>query len=175
MNFLKAIIYVVVFILILLVAMNLAACSPQPFGDYSGGGVFRLKVGDPQYTELLNGKKTIEARADREPYNKLKEGDEIIVIRARPQGDTSEYAGGPYKYNTKIKSIKKFKGINELLKDHLAATYPSLKMAEAVERFNEFLPEGAVGKGEVLAIELAPHSKTGRGYYPPDNVAEYYP
>lgn len=173
MNFLKAIIYVVALILILLIAMNLASCSSRSSNGYYGAGVFRLKVGDPQYTELLKGKKTVEARLDREPYNKLKVGDDIMVVRARPQGDTSEYPGGQYKYSTKIASIKKYKGIDELLKTELSATYPGLSVSDAKARFLEFVPEGVIGKEDVIAIHLSAPSKTGKGYYPPDNVPNY--
>ncbi len=120
----------------------------------TGGGPFRLSVRDPWYTEMLNNKKHIEARLDKKPYNKLKAGSPVTIVRSRPHGSTEEYPGGKYKYNTKIKRVDKYKDIEALLKgEGIAKVYPGKKtMAEGVEIFREFAPDVSA---PVLAIEFA--------------------
>lgn len=123
--------------------------------DWVGGGAFRLKVSDPEYTALLEGKKTVEARPDRPPFARLKAGDPVVVVRARPQGDTSEYPGGRYKYDATVARVDKYPSIEALLKgETLAKVYPGHTAASAAERFAMYLPQGTGPKDPVLAIEL---------------------
>ena len=122
----------------------------------SGGGPFRLKVSDPEYTAMLNGEKTIEARLDRPPFNRLAAGDPIVVIRSRPKGDESEYPGGKYKYDAEIVRIERYpSGIAALLKAEGAAkVYPGKSASEASARFSMYIPEGTPATEPVIAIEL---------------------
>jgi ASC-1-like (ASCH) protein len=134
-------------------------------GDYIegdgilGGGPFRISVRDPWYTEMLQGKKLVEARLDKKPFStRLKAGSPVTVVRSRPHGSTEEYPGGRYKYNTKVKRIDKYKDIEALLKaEGVGKVYPGKKTAaEGVEIFREFAPDVTL---PVLAIELAAPEK----------------
>jgi ASC-1-like (ASCH) protein len=178
MDWLKALGYALLFVVLLLSAlllgrwsccgMGAAAMGGSAYGgddycggddgddyDMMGGGPFRLKVSDPEYTALLEGKKVVEARLDRPPFANLKEGEEIVVIRSRPKDDTSEYPGGKYKHNSKIVKITKYSSLEELLKkETLAKVYPGKTAAEAAARFGMYLPPGTSAKDPVLAIEL---------------------
>ena len=150
---------VVLFVIVCILAtMTYMACNgpTPPPGPIFGGGPFRLKVSDPEYTALRNGVKTIEARLDRPPFNQLRAGEQIIVVRSRPQGDTSEYPGGEYKFDAEIVSIDKFKNLAELLKKHkLEDIYPDQKTASsATARFEKYLPQGASAADPVVAIEI---------------------
>lgn len=144
-----------------------------------GGGPFRLKVSDPEYTALLNGEKNIEARLDRPPFNLLAVGDQIVVIRSRPKGDESEYLDGKYKYDAEIVRIERYpSGIAALLKGEGAAkVYPGLSASEATARFNKYIPKETPSTEPVIAIELRaldgakqknskkPAARPGRNYY----------
>jgi len=123
--------------------------------DAEGGGPFRLSIRDPWYTKMLNGEKLVEGRLDKKPFNTIKEGDPIVVIRSRPKGDTSEYPGGKYKYTSTVKRITTYENFAALLKKEKAAkVYPGKTAAEATEIFNEFLPASASADSSVLAIEV---------------------
>jgi ASC-1-like (ASCH) protein len=127
----------------------------QAAQDIIGGGPFRLKVSDPEYTDLLNGKKTVEARLDRPPFNRLAAGDPVVVVRSRPKDDPSEYPGGKYKYTAEVVRVKKYKGIEALLKgEGVAKVYPDKTTSAAAARFGMYLPEGTPASEPVLAIEL---------------------
>ena len=150
----------VVLLVIICTVVMLACCAcigpTLPAVPVFGGGPFRLKVSDPEYTAFRNGVKTIEARLDRPPFNQIRAGDQIIVIRARPQGDTSEYPGGEYKFDAEVVSIDKFKNLAELLKKKkLEDVYPDQKTASgATARFEQYLPPGTSAADPVLAIEI---------------------
>jgi len=123
---------------------------------YSGGGPFRLRVSDPEYTALLNGQKTVEARLDRPPFNSLTVGETVVVIRSRPKGDDSEYPGGKYKHDSVIKRITKYNSISDLLtKEGHSKVYPKSTEAEAKTRFSMYLPPGTSDTAPVIAIELS--------------------
>jgi ASC-1-like (ASCH) protein len=140
-------------VLILHRRTNGARRRAQP--EASGGGAFRLKVSDPEYTAMVSGKKTVEARLDRPPFNRLKAGDPVTVVRARPRGDESEYPGGRYKYTTEVARVGKYSSIAALLKAEGASeVYPGLSAAKAAERFGAYLPPGTGAEEPVLAIEL---------------------
>ncbi len=129
------------------------------YGNYDfdtyGGGPFRLRVSDPEYSALLEGKKTIEVRPDRPPFTRMKTGDVITVIRARPKGDTSEYPGGRYKHNSTVVRITKYASLDMLLKtESIAKIYPGKTAAEATARFTMYLPPGASASDPVIAVEL---------------------
>lgn len=149
---------VLIVIICTVVMMTYCACiaPAPPTGPVLGGGPFRLKVSDPEYTALRNGVKTIEARLDRPPFNQIRAGDQIIVIRSRPQGDTSEYPGGEYKFDAEVVSVDKFKNLAELLKKKkLEDIYPDQKTASgATTRFEQYLPPGTSAADPVLAIEI---------------------
>lgn len=120
-----------------------------------GGGPFRLRVSDPEYTALLEGKKSVEARLDRAPFSKLKAGDPVVVVRARPKGDTSEYPGGKYKHEATVVRVTKHASLEALLKaEGVGKVYPGKTNEQANERFGAYLPPGTSGKDPVLAIEL---------------------
>ena len=146
---------VIICTVVMLTCYSCIAPAP-PTGPIFGGGPFRLKVSDPEYTALRNGVKTIEARLDRPPFNQIKAGDQIIVIRSRPQGDTSEYPGGEYKFDAEVVSIDKFKNLAELLKKKkLEDIYPDQKtVSSATTRFEQYLPPGTSAADPVLAIEI---------------------
>ena len=148
---------VIICTVVMLTCYSCIAPAPAPpTGPVFGGGPFRLKVSDPEYTALRNGVKTIEARLDRPPFNQIKAGDQIIVIRSRPQGDTSEYPGGEYKFDAEVVSIDKFKNLAELLKKKkLEDIYPDQKtVSSATTRFEQYLPPGTSAADPVLAIEI---------------------
>jgi ASC-1-like (ASCH) protein len=161
--------YLVILFVVVLVALILGAAIMllrhhkhaseetlhQAAQDIIGGGPFRLKVSDPEYTDLLNGKKTIEARLDRPPFNRLAAGDPVVVVRSRPQDDPSEYPGGKYKYNAEVVRVQKYKGIESLLKgEGVTKVYPDKTTSAATARFGMYLPEGTPASDPVLAIEL---------------------
>ena len=147
---------VILVVLVLLVAAVIAMRRrASPAGDVLGGGPFRLKVSDPEYTALLDGEKTVEARLDRPPFNRLAAGDPVVVVRSRPAGDTSEYPGGKYKYDAEVVRVDKYKGIDALLKgEGVAKVYPGKTAAEAAARFGVYLPPGTGASEPVIAIEL---------------------
>lgn len=169
-------ILVVIFfiVLIALVLLLLIKCMmPKCNHEKSGAGAFRLKVSDPEYTNMLKGEKTVEARLDRAPFNKLKEGEEILIVRSRPQGDTSEYPGGEYKFNAEIVKIKKYPNIDALIKgEGVGKVYPSRTAAAGKARFEEYLPEGTTPSDAVLAIEIKKSKKKGAGDYDNDSEDE---
>jgi len=124
-------------------------------GEAEGGGKFRLKVSDPEYTALLEGKKTVEARPDRPPFSKLEKGDVVTVVRARPKGDTSEYPGGRYKVDAKIVGVAKHKDIAaRLKKEAVGNVYPGKTAKEATERFSAFLPADITIADPVISLKL---------------------
>lgn len=164
---------IVLFVLVLIIALVVGvSLSAAPCYDarrvtgrgendvadegYSGGGPFRLRVSDPEYTALLNGQKTVEARLDRPPFNSLTVGETVVVIRSRPKGDDSEYPGGKYKHDSVIKRITKYNNISDLLtKEGHAKVYPKSTEAEAKTRFSMYLPPGTGDTAPVIAIELS--------------------
>lgn len=128
--------------------------------SFTGMGPFRLKVSDPEYTSMLTGKKTVEARPDIPPFNKLAVDEPVIVIRARPLGDTSDYPGGEYKYNADIVRITKYDSIEKLLnKEKVDKVYPGKTEAQAIKRFEEFLPKVKPMSDSVIAIEIVKQKK----------------
>lgn len=128
---------------------------------FLGGGAFRLKVADPWYEAMLEGKKAVEGRLDRGPFSRLKTGDPVVVIRSRPRGDTSEYTKGPYKYSTEVARITKYPNYSALVKSEGAEKlYPGKKTAEAaVDEFKKHLRDPADLAAPAVAIELKPPSK----------------
>jgi ASC-1-like (ASCH) protein len=141
-------------------AADASAVEAGPEGFIEGGGVFRLKVSEPQYTQMLEGKLHVTARVDDAPFTRLKEGDEVVVVRARPHGDTSEYPGGQYKYTTTVKKLEKFKSVEELLKKvGVDKVYPGLGAGEAVKLYEQFLPQGAAAAGAIAVTLGAPKKK----------------
>jgi len=131
-------------------------------GGVIGGGHFRLKVSDPEYTALLNKDKVIEARLDRQPFNKLSVGDHVVVVRSRPAGDTSEYEGGRYKFDAEIVRVTKYKNLEALLKgEGLNKVYPAHKDNKAaVEKFSLYLPPGTSVNDPVIAFEFKHSTST---------------
>lgn len=129
---------------------------------YIGGGAFRLKVADPWYEAMLEGRKTVEGRLDRGPFSRLKQGDPIIVIRSRPRGDTSEYTRGPYKYETEVARVTKYPNYAALIKaEGPDKVFPGKKTAEAAtDEFKKHLRDPADLVGPAIAIELKPPSKS---------------
>ena len=120
-----------------------------------GGGPFRLRVSDPEYTSLLEGKKTVEVRPDKPPFTRLKAGDAITVVRARPKGDTSEYPGGMYKHSATVVRVTKHADLEAALKtEGVGKVYPGKTQPEAVARFKLYLPPGRSEADPVIALEL---------------------
>jgi len=120
-----------------------------------GGGPFRLRVSDPEYTSLLDGKKTIEVRPDKPPFTRIKAGDQITVVRARPKGDTSEYPGGMYKHNASVVRVTKHANLEAALKtEGVGKVYPGKTAAEATARFKQYLPPNKSENDPVIAFEL---------------------
>ena len=128
---------------------------------YEGGGVFRLKVADPWYEAMYEGKKTVEGRLDRGPFSRLKQGDPVVVVRSRPQGDQSEYTKGPYKYTTEVVRVTKYANYAALIKAEGAdKIFPGKKTAEAAtDEFKKHLRDPADLNGPAIAIELKPPTK----------------
>jgi ASC-1-like (ASCH) protein len=124
-----------------------------------GGAGFRLRMRDPGYTAALEGKKTVEGRLDRPPFNKLKAGDTITVARSRPPGDTAEDPG-ERRFMAQIRHVKKYPSFHALVEgEGLKAVAPGIKTAAAaVAAFREFVDEAAEKEHGVLAIafERAP-------------------
>jgi ASC-1-like (ASCH) protein len=128
-----------------------------------GAGPFRLyvrdgvKPADKWYTKMLKGEKKVEVRLDRKPFDQIKVGDDIVVVRSRPKGDTSEYPGGRYKYTTTVIRATKYNNLEQLLKGEGAENvYPGkLAGTTAASIFSEFLPESASVADKVIALELA--------------------
>ena len=158
MSTLYIILLVVLLVIALLAAYLLVAhhsAAKATRGLMFGGGAFRLKVSDPEYTALLDGKKTVEARLDRPPFARLTAGDPVVVVRSRPQGDTSEYPGGHYKFDAEVVRVTKYKNLEALLKgESLAKVYPGKSASEATASFSQYLPPDATTSDAVVAIEL---------------------
>lgn len=155
--------YLIVLLILLLIVAALVAVSmwASPClsttggGGIFGAGPFRLRVSDPEYTALLDGMKTVEARLDRPPFSQLAAGDTVVVIRSRPKDDTSEYPGGKYKHDSKIVRITKYDNVTALLKgEGVAKVYPGSTEADAKKRFGMYLPPGTSDSERVIAIEL---------------------
>ena len=172
MSFIQAIIWIVFLILILLVAMSFATTGGV-LGGYDGGGVFRFKVGDPQYGQSYKGDRVVDIRFDTAPFNKLKVGQSVMVVRARPQGDTSEFKEGPYKFHAKITDITPYSSFSKIPTDIVEKAYPSLASKDAKLRFEEFVPSSVSDPKthKVLAFTLKKEAdpKVGRGYSPYDD------
>lgn len=153
---------VILFIIIIFIAICCALYKPKSVtgaGEgFVGGGSFRFKVSDPEYTSMLEKKKTLEVRLDRPPFNRLKEQDEVVIVRSRPMGDTSEYPGGKYKFDAQIVSVKKHTGgIEKLMNDdsvRLKAYPDSKNAADAVKRFNAYLPPDTAKDSPLLIFNL---------------------
>ena len=155
--------YLIVLLILLLIVAALVAVSmwASPClsttggGGIFGAGPFRLRVSDPEYTALLDGMKTVEARLDRPPFARLTAGDPVVVVRSRPQGDTSEYPGGHYKFDAEVVRVTKYKNLEALLKgESLAKVYPGKSASEATASFSQYLPPDATTSDAVVAIEL---------------------
>lgn len=161
--------WIIIFVLVVAlvwVVMQLAS-GKKLWGGVTGAGVFRMKVSDPEYTALLTGKKTVDARLDRPPFDRLKVGDRIVVVRSRPQGDTSEYPGGKYKFPAEIVRVKKYGDIEKLLKaEGIDKVYPGRTHADAVKQFKQYLPEGTTVSDPVIAYELKMVSEDGASKKP---------
>ena len=129
-------------------------------GGASGSRPFRLGVRDPGYTELFEGKRTVEARLARGPFgadahHPVAAGDPIVVARSRPAGDTSEYTKHPRRYETTVKRVTRYKTFAELLAaEKKAAHFADEK--SAMKALREFYPDDEKEFG-VVAIELVPH------------------
>jgi ASC-1-like (ASCH) protein len=158
METLRVILLVILVVVFILSAILMGGCllnGGLPPGAV-GGGPFRLKVSDPEYTALLTGVKTIEARLDRPPFSRLEAGEPIVVVRSRPQGDTSEYPGGRYKFDAEVVRVERYKDLAALLKaEGVEKVYPGHKTASsAADRFGVYLPPGASPTDPVMAIEI---------------------
>jgi ASC-1-like (ASCH) protein len=160
-SFLHKILFVVFIILVLIVSTAVYAYNvphlharPPLDVDVSGGGVFRLKVSEPEYSAVKSGKKTVEARLDRPPFDKLSAGDPVLVVRSRPAGDTTETPG--YKFEAEVARVKKYKNITALLKEEgVDKVYPGKTADQGAKRFAEFVKNPADDPaGAVVAIEL---------------------
>lgn len=158
MSFLKAIIWVVFLILILLVAMHCAGVLGGNDGIL-GGGPFRLKVSKDHFDDALKGHKEVDLRPDFPPFNKLKEGQEIVVVRSRPQGDTSE--ANPYKFNALVGKVTKHVSFDAIPESELKRAYPAFKTdtkSKARAEYMQYLPktmtENERNKHSVLSISF---------------------
>jgi len=151
-----------VVVIALVIALVVSAHRRRAESAVLGGGAFRLKVSDPEYTAMLDGKKAVEARLDAPPFDRLEPGDPVVVVRARAQGDTSEYPGGRYKYDAEVVRVDKYPSLDALLKAEGAGkVYPGKSAAEAAERFEAYLPNGRSASDPVLAIEVRPAGGAG--------------
>lgn len=123
--------------------------------DVLGAGYPRLFLSDPDYTSARLGKKTIDARACKSPFSDIKLGDVVTVVRARPQGDTSEYPGGEFKFWANITAKKEYANIKELLKEEGSKkVYPDHSEKEAIELFNKYLPKDSKPDDRVIAFHF---------------------
>jgi ASC-1-like (ASCH) protein len=188
--------YVLILLLVVLLALAVAfylvgrnksktvSGAGEDDGDYEGGflggifggGTFRFKISDPEYTAMLKGDKTVDARLDKAPFNTLKVGESVVVVRSRPKEDTSEYPGGQYKFITKITKITKYPDIDALLKkEGVAKVYPGRTSSAAVEQFKKYLAPDTPSSSPVLAFEFAPPGKsTHRGRSTQSRSRSYY-
>jgi ASC-1-like (ASCH) protein len=124
--------------------------------DYEGvggGGGFQLRLRDPGYTHALDGKKTVEARPNRPPFDKVKAGETITVARSRPQGDTAEYEG-PRRFTARVGHTTKYPTFKALVAgEGLEALAPGVKTeAAAAKAFREFTSEEAEKEHGLVAI-----------------------
>lgn len=119
----------------------------------TGGAGFRLRMRDPGYTQALNGQKTIEARPNRPPFDKLKAGDSITVARSRAQGDTSEYEGAR-RFPARVERVTPYDSLKALIAaEGLKAVWPGAKSeAAAAAAFREFTDEAAEKAHGLVAI-----------------------
>jgi ASC-1-like (ASCH) protein len=123
---------------------------------FEGGGGFRLRMRDPSYTYALEGKKTVEARPNKPPFNKLKAGETITVARSRPQGDTAEYEG-VRRFAARVDRVTPHASFKALVDaEGLSAVAPGAKnAAAATAAFREFTDEAAEKEHGLLAIAFA--------------------
>ena len=130
--------HVFVFIVFVLVVIALYMLVRQKggFKMFMGGGPTRLILSEPEYTHILDGKKKYDVRPLKKPFDHIKVGDEILIVRSRPKGDTTEHPR--YKVSAKILSIDKFDTIEKALKSHIDKIYPGKKVSEGVDRYKEF-------------------------------------
>lgn len=128
-----------------------------------GGGLLRLKVSEPRYTMMVDGKLHMDVRLDKMPFNNIKVGDSIIMIRARPKDELTknpDYNHPEYKFTTTVKTITKYENIEALLKSKgVKNFYPDATASEAVAMFSEYLPTKYSVSSPVIAIEFQPHKK----------------
>ncbi len=129
-----------------------------------GGGLLRLKVSEPRYTMMVEGKLHMDARLDKMPFNNIKVGDSIIILRARPKDELTENPGynhPEYKFTTTVKTITKYENIEALLKSKgVKNFYPDSTTSEAIAMFSEYLPTKYSVSSPVIAIEFQPHKKS---------------
>lgn len=123
-------------------------------GFVDGGGI-SIRMREPWFQAVLDGKKTVDARLDRPPFSKLKAGSPVVIARSRPQGDTTEYPG-PRRVKATVRGSKKYAGLAELLDgESLADVAPGAKTkAAALKSFREFITEDAEKESGVLAISF---------------------
>lgn len=132
---------------------------------YYGEGGFRLSFDPATYKLLLEEKKHYELRAFSKYYDENStseksgrtgrmpvEGDEVVLARSRPEGDTADYEK-PYRFNAKFGKVQKFKNLTEALEAYEKVDKSGLKaMKESFEKYNKDKPE--LLKGAVILFEL---------------------
>jgi len=141
--------WILVFVLVVF-AIYMFIFRGKDYRSIMGGGPTRLIISEPEYTQVLDGKKKFDVRPVKRPFERIKVGDEILIIRSRPRGDTSEHP--KYKVNAKVISVEEFETVEKALKSHVDKVYPGKKLVEAVERYKEFNSGGE--KVMLIGFEL---------------------
>ena len=144
---------------------NKSSKSDMSVNTYYGEGGYRLSFDPATYKLLLEEKKHYELRAFSKYYDENStseksgrtgrmpvEGDEVVLARSRPEGDTTDYEK-PYRFNAKFGKVQKFKNLAEALEAYEKVDKSGLKaMKESFEKYNKDKPE--LLKGPVLLFEL---------------------
>ena len=139
--------------------------SNNSTNTYYGEGGYRLSFDPDTYKLLLQEKKHYELRAFSKYYDENStseksgrtgrmpvEGDEVVLARSRPDGDTTDYEK-PYRFNAKFGKVQKFKNLAEALEAYEKVDKSGLKaMKESFEKYNKDKPD--LLKGPVLLFEL---------------------
>ena len=139
--------------------------SNKSYTSYNGSGGYRLSFDPETYKSLLDGKKHYELRAFSKFYDEKstseksgksgqmpKKGDEVILARSRPEGDTKEYPR-PFRFKAKFGKVEKYDNLAKALEAYAKHDKDTVDaMKKSFEKYNADKPE--LLKGPVLLFEL---------------------
>jgi ASC-1-like (ASCH) protein len=125
--------------------------------EYAGGrGVFRIIVGEPEFSALRDGQKTVEVRQDLRPFDKLVADQTVLIVRSIPKGEPRPDDGKPYKVSATVAEVIRYATFADLIKhEKLGNTFAGQKTAKGAEeylgRYNRAVDKAL---GGLVAIHL---------------------